>query len=131
MSGGPIGFSSDLAALPEGYKEFWKTAIEEYKLDRDIYANGSARILADGDGFVALEYSDELFEKCIVQLFTTRCFATDAVIYPVVDESAEYSLNGESISGRKIKENGILLSGICENDCKIIRFEKKVKKNEG
>ena len=131
MSGGPIGFSSDLAALPERYKEFWRAAISEYKLDREIYAKGSARILADGDGFTALEYCDENFDKCIVQLFTTRCFATDAVIYPVVDESAEYSLNGESISGREIKENGILLSGICENDCKIIRFEKKVKKNEG
>ena len=34
-----------------------------------------ARLLCDVDGAVCIEYSDEKFDKCIVQLFTTRCFA--------------------------------------------------------
>ena len=126
MTGGPIGFSSDLAALPERYKEFWRSAISEYKLDRDIYARGSARILADGDGFVAMEYFDDNFNKCIVQVFTTRCFATDAVVHPTVDEDAEYIMNGKSIWGREIKENGIVIGSLAANDCKIIKLEKKV-----
>lgn len=80
----------------------------------------------DGDGLTAFEYSDEHFDKCIVQLFTQRCFATDAVVYPAVDESAEYSLNGATVSGREIKENGILFERLSGFDCKTVKLEKKV-----
>lgn len=126
MSGGPVGFSCDLEALPEKYKAFWKAAIAEYKCDREVYASGSARILADGDGLVALEYADARFDKCIVQLFTQRSFATDALIYPAVDENAEYSLNGTTVSGREIKENGVLFEGLTAFDCRTVKLEKKV-----
>ena len=130
MTGGPIGFSFDIEALPERYKEFWRSAISEYKLYRQVYASGSARILADSDGLVAIEYSDEAFDKCVIQVFTTRCFATDAVIYPVIDEGAEYDFDGNRLSGCEIKENGIVFGGMTENDCKIVKLEKRVKNNE-
>lgn len=127
MTGGPIGFSSDLDALPDRYKALWKDAVSEFKEDRELYACGEARLLCDVDGAVCIEYSDEKFDKCIVQLFTTRCFATDMTLYPAIDESAEYIMNGAVVSGREIKENGILFGGISDYDCKILRLEKKVK----
>ena len=127
MTGGPIGFSSDLAALPESYKDFWKDAIAQFKADRALYAGGEARLLCDSDGAVCIEYTDESLEKCIVQLFTTRCFATDMTLFPVVDENADYILNGTEISGREIKENGILFEGVSDYDCRMVRLEKKVK----
>ena len=125
MTGGPIGFSFDIAALPERYKDFWRDAIAEFKRDREMYACGEARLLCDSDGAVCIEYSDKSLDSCIIQLFTTRCFATDMVLYPVVDDTAEYILNGAVVSGREIKENGIAFKGISDYDCKIVRLERK------
>lgn len=130
MTGGPIGFSSDLEALPEKYKSFWKTAIAEFKEDREIYAKGSARLLADADGVVAIEYADEDFDKCLVQVFSNRCFATDLLLYPVVDEQAEYIFDGKCLSGKDISTSGIVFSGITNNDCKILKLTKKDNCNE-
>jgi hypothetical protein len=48
-------------------------------------------------------------------------------LFPVVDENADYILNGTEISGREIKENGILFEGISDYDCRMVRLEKKVK----
>ncbi len=125
MTGGPIGFSSDLAALPERYKQFWKDAIAEFKADREVYANGTARILADDENLVAIEYADKTLEKCIVQVFTKDVHATDVTLYPALDETAAYSVNGEKRCGKDIKENGLLVEGLLDNDCKIIRFIKE------
>ena len=123
MTGGPIGFSYDIANLPVQYKEFWKTAIAEFKKDRDLYATGTARILADGDGITVIEYADKQFEQCIIQVFTQKSYATDMVIYPVVDERVDYEWNGARLSGRDIKENGITIDGIAENNSVVIRLK--------
>ena len=120
MTGGPIGFSCDIANLPEQYKQLWKNAIAEFKVDRELYATGTARILADGNGLTVLEYADKAHEKCIVQVFTQKTHATDIIVYPVVDENAEYECNDMRVSGKEIKENGITIGGLTENDCKIL-----------
>jgi hypothetical protein len=130
MTGGPIGFSSDLEALPEKYKSFWRSAIAEFKEDREIYAKGGARLLADADGVVAIEYADEDLDKCLIQVFSNRCFATDLLLYPVVDEQAEYIFDGKCLSGKDISTNGIVFSGITNNDCKILKLTKKDNCNE-
>lgn len=126
MTGGPIGFSSDLTALPDKYKKLWRDAIAEFKADRELYACGEARLLCDSEGAVCIEYSNEKFDKCIVQLFTTRCFATDMRLYPAIDENADYVVNGAVISGREIKENGIAFEALADFDCRTVRLEKKV-----
>jgi hypothetical protein len=48
-------------------------------------------------------------------------------LFPVVDENADYIMNGTEISGREIKENGVLFVGLSDFDCKTLRLEKKVK----
>lgn len=124
MTGGPIGFSCDINSLPLEYKEFWKEAISQFKQDRQIYINGTARVLIDNNSAFAIEYADIDFDKCILQIFTQKTYLTDIILYPVVDESAEYRYNETTLSGREIIKNGITIDGILENDCRIIRLEK-------
>ena len=125
MTGGPIGFSCDIANLPCNYKEFWKKAIIEFKEDRDLYSQGNARILVDANDVIAIEYADKSFKKCILQVFTKNSHLTDLTIYPVVDETAEYEYIDKKLTGKDIKENGLTLEKIIENDCIIIRLIKK------
>lgn len=126
MTGGPIGFSCDIANLPERYKEFWKTAIAEFKEERSLYANGTARILVDSNDLVVIEYADKAFEKCIVQIFTKNSHLTDLIVYPCVNEGAEYSYNGQILSGKSIQKNGITISSnIGDNNCLIIHLYAK------
>ena len=120
MMGGPIGFSCDIANLPQHYKDFWRTAIAEFKKDREIYAQGTARVLVDNDGIIVIEYADKQLRKCIIQVFAQRTHTTDMIVYPVVDVTAGYIWNGESLKGVEIKENGITVDGIMENSCVII-----------
>ena len=93
MTGGSIGFSCDIVNLPAQYKDFWKTAIAEFKKDRDLYATGTARILVDRNGITVIEYADKQFTQCIIQIFTQKSHATDMFIYPVVDERVDYEWN--------------------------------------
>ena len=37
MTGGPIGFSTDIAGCPQDEKEILKKHVEQFKLDRDFY----------------------------------------------------------------------------------------------
>lgn len=125
MTGGPIGFSCDIANLPHKYKEFWKKAIIEFKEDRALYSQGSARILVDTKDLIAIEYADKSFKKCILQVFTKNSHLTDLTMYPVVDKEAEYECDGKKLSGKEIAEDGLTLEKITENDCVIIRLIKK------
>ena len=124
MTGGPIGFSCDIANLPQCYKDFWKKAIAEFKKDRELYAQGTARILVDSDGITVIEYADKHLKECILQLFTQKTHATDMVIYPVVNEFMDYEWDGVRLRGMDIKEHGITIDGLTENNCVIISLKK-------
>ena len=124
MTGGPIGFSCDLDAFPERYKNFWKDAIAEFKQDREFYLKASARILTDTENLVVIEYADSQFEQCILQIFTKNSYATDLTVYPVVDKTAVYEKDGEQVTGKDICENGLRLSGFTENNCVCVRLKK-------
>ena len=125
MTGGPIGFSCDIASFPDDYKEFWKNAIAEFKADRELYAIGTARILVDTNDLVAIEYADNDFENCIIQVFTKRSYATDLTVYPFVESTNVYIYNEQKLTGKEIKENGITIERIIENNCVILRLNKE------
>ena len=125
VKGGPLGMSCDLAAFPENHKERWKSVISQYKLERDFYKNASARILVDSDTTTVLEYSDTAFDKCFIQVFTKTSYATDIIIYPIVDESASYTVGDEVISGKEIAEDGIYVKDLATYSCKAITLIKE------
>lgn len=124
MLGGPFGFSCDIAEFPIAYKEKWKNIIAQYKKDRAFYMTATARILIDTESVIAIEYADVKLEKCIVQVFTKVTYAYDLLLYPVLDENAEYYLNGEKLSGKVAMKDGVRLSDIKNNNCVTYAFEK-------
>ena len=57
-------------------------------------------------------------------MFTKNTYATDLVVYPVLDETAEYEMDGKRLTGKEIKKDGIKITGIVENNCIVLRLKK-------
>lgn len=125
--GGPIGFSCDINAFSDEYKNRWKAVIDEHKLTRDFYINASAKILVDSNEIIAIEYFDKNFDKLIIQVFSKVTYTYDLTVYPTVDENAEYVVNGQIVNGKSLKRDGLYISAdkyedifqgaLLDNDC--------------
>lgn len=125
MSGGPIGFSCDIAAFPEEYKKRWGEIISECKLNREFYKNATARILVDSDSIIIIEYSDATLDRCVIQVYTKITYSKSLIIYPVLDASKEYLYEGTLLSAKDIIDNGILIDNLLENSCQTLEFISK------
>jgi len=79
----------------------------------------------DSDGIIVVEYADLTFDLCVIQIFAKTTYAQEIVLYPVVCEEAEYRYGDSVISGKDIKENGILIQNIIDNNCQIIKLVRK------
>ena len=56
------------------------------------------------------QYSDMALSRVVVQLFMAKAEQNGFRIYPVLDESRQYCINGgEILSGKEIAEEGISL----------------------
>lgn len=124
LTGGPMGFSCNLD-VPDSYKEIWKNWILQYKKDRNFYIKANARILADSEEISIIEYSDSAFDRCVIQVFTKTTYALQLNVYPVVCKSSYYTVNGASLSGKELIEDGICLTDLKNNDCRIIELIKE------
>ena len=124
LTGGPMGFSCNLD-VPDSYKEIWKNWILKYKKDRDFYIKANARILADSEEISIIEYSDSAFDRCVIQVFTKTTYALQLNVYPVVCKSSYYTVNGASLSGKELIEDGNCLTDLKNNDCRIIELIKE------
>ena len=126
LSGGPIGFTCDIDAFPNKYKEFYKNFFAEYKKQRDFFITANARILSDTENVTTLQYSDKELNRVLVQVFSKLTYAADMQIYPVLDKNANYNYNGQIISGKELAEDGIriMFEGICDNMSHLIELKK-------
>ncbi len=124
MTGGPIGFSCDIAEFPEEYKEKFKAHIAKFKTDREFYMNASARLLADTPSITAIEYSDDAMSKIVINVFTKQTHACELTVYPAVDENARYRFGESLLDGRNIAEDGIRVDSLRNNDCAILELTK-------
>ena len=126
LSGGPIGFTCDIGAFPEKYKEFYKNFFCEYKKQRDFFRTASARILSDTENVTVLQYSDKKFDRVLVQIFSKLTYAPYMQIYPVVDKTANYSYDGQVLTGKELSEDGIRVrfDGVRDNMSKKIELIK-------
>ena len=115
--GGPMGFSCDLVALPEEYKNRWVSAIAQYKEDRDFFRTATAHILVDADAICVIEYASEKFERVVLQLFTKLVNAESLTVYPVLDTTAEYSYGEKCMKGADLASDGISFAGLREFSC--------------
>jgi hypothetical protein len=125
LKGGPIGFSCDIDGFSQEYKLRWKAFISQYKSDREFYKNATARILVDSEQIVVIEYADEKLDLCVIQIFTKTARANDLTIYPTVDSAANYSYLSDSVSGKSIEENGILIRDLKDNSCQTLVLRKE------
>ena len=125
LSGGPIGFSGDIAAYPDDYKERLKAFIAQYKQDRSFYMRANAHILVDSEEITVIEYADNDFNRCVIQFFTKLPYTDRLRVYPAVDSCADYDLNGNQISGTELTEEGILFENLTYNDCQTVTLSRR------
>ena len=124
MLGGPMGFSCDINAFPEEYKTRWKEVIAQYKQDREFYRTATARILIDDPEMIGLEYADKNLDRCVIQIFTKQSYASDLIIYPVVDKAATYSYQGTKLTGEEILKDGLYIKDMTDYACVCLEIRK-------
>lgn len=124
LTGGPMGFSSDLAGLPEAYKERYRALIAQYKKDREFFLGARAKILCEGYGVTAIEYFGEGYERIVLQVFTENAYAADIRLFPAADTDCAYLFGGATLPGFDLVQDGILIDDLHKNCCKTLVLEK-------
>lgn len=122
LTGGVMGFSTDIASYPQEEKEALKNLILNHKQNRDFYKNAVTRILYDSKDITAIQYSDYELEKIEVLIFSKVVHQCEVTVYPVVDTDKTYNFKEKAVLGKDIKENGITAS-IGDFECVILKFE--------
>ena len=108
LSGSPIGLSFDLNSLSDDTFLMLKEFISEFKAKRRLYKSATARLIADTETVIAIEYADKNLDEIEVVLFVNRRVQDGVTLYPLVDTSKNYlNAEGEKISGKEIAEEGI------------------------
>lgn len=125
LTGGPVGFSCDIADFPKKYKERWKELIAKHKQDRDFYMQASARILVDTEDIIVIQYADCDLTRSIIQIFTKTTYADNLIVYPVISEKDRYQTDGRELDGKDIMENGLYVQHLQNNCCRTIELIKK------
>ena len=124
ITGGPMGFSGDIAGYPEEYKQHFKALIAQYKQDREFYRTAIAHVLIDSDDITAIEYADPAYDKCVIQFFTKITYTNMLTVYPVLDATAQYRLDDTVKSGKQWMEDGIFQEKFFCNDCRTFTLER-------
>lgn len=124
LSGGPLGFSCDIDGFPPEYKQLWKEFIAQYKKDRDFFLKASSRILVDSEEITAIQYSDNDFNRIIIQLFTKTSYACELTVYPAIDSTAYYLAGENQVSATQVCQDGIRIEDLKNNSCRTIELIK-------
>lgn len=107
LTGGPIGFSADIASYPEDEKKLLTMHIAEYKKNREFYKNANLRILHRGETVTAIQYSDTELNRVVIQIFCKILNQKFVTVYPVLNKDMLYCINGKEIAGYEIAEKGL------------------------
>lgn len=108
LTGSPIGLSFDLNSLSDGAFLALKEFLAEFKEQRKLYKDANARLLADTETVLAIQYSSNDLDDIEITLFVNKRLQDSICLYPAVDEEKTYILeSGDKISGRVLSEDGI------------------------
>ena len=123
LKGGIAGFSCDLCALPQDFKEKIKKFAETYKQEREFYRMAAAKLLCDTPEITVIEYFDKTKSRIVIHVFTRIVQQTSLTIYLYI-ASGEYRYNDQTYSAEELRENGVTV-GIGSN-CgrEIVLFKK-------
>lgn len=113
MTGGPVGFSCDLALVSPEMRSHFKEFVAKTKENREFWKTAVVRILCDTPTVTVFQYSDMELSRLVLQLFTDHTQQDNFRIYPVLNEEKNYRINdGEVYSGKEIMEEGIAISSL-------------------
>ena len=111
MTCGPIGFSCDLSLLSSIARKHFKEFVAKVKKNREFWKMAVARILCDTNTLTVFQYSDMALSKVVVQLYTNHTQQDHFRVYPVLNETKNYYINGNQIlSGEEIAAEGLVVS---------------------
>ena len=124
LTGGPIGFSCDIAGYPAEEKACLKQFLDEYKAQRDFYKKAELRVLHDRPNLLVLQYSDPEAEQIVVQVFTKVTYQNQVTVYPVLPDGGKYRANDDCFCAKELKEEGILFDDLKDNSCQTLILKK-------
>jgi len=111
-AGGPIGLSCDLTKLSSDTRDMLRNMVQAHKENRTFWQNCSVRILTDAGDILVLQYTDPAFDQAVICAFAENVRQNSIRVYPVLSQDAVYTSNltEDSVTGKELGENGILLS---------------------
>lgn len=124
ITGGIMGFSCNIADYPEEEKAALKEMIARYKIDREFYKQSETRLLCDVENITVMQHNDKDFNRVIIQVFTRVLFQHQVTVYPVLDASSDYEVNGQTMSGKQIMNEGLVVCP-ADHDCVTVEYIKK------
>ena len=74
------------------------------------------RIIHDTPDITVIQYSNETFDRVLVQIFTNIILQDNITVYPVVEKDASYRFSEQTLSSEEITESGIKV-GIRDINC--------------
>ncbi len=107
LTGGVMGFSSNIADFPEYEKINLKEIIRKYKNDRNFYKNAVMRILYDIADVLVLQYSDSECKNNIIQVFCKNLSITEVTFYPELIKDRIYICNDTEYNSNDLISNGM------------------------
>ena len=126
LSGGPIGYSCDIAAFPAWYKKQTKAFFDDYKKTREYFISANIKVLCNTENLVVYEYFDENYKNIIIKFFTKLSYQEQLTVFPIVDVNADYVLADKVISGIIIAEDGITFNDLKDFHCIQMKLNKRV-----
>lgn len=107
LSGGPLGFSSDLSQLSELHFNELKKHVAQFKENRDFWAKAECRIPVDTDSLFILEFRSRDLSKVVTQIYIRHVLQKGMFVYPQVNPDKNYRINGgETVKGSTLMEEG-------------------------
>lgn len=123
LSGGPLGISCDLNEMSDELLDNLTEHISLFKQKREFWQNAVCRILADTDKLLVLEYSTSNEIEIIV--YADKIMQDCVYVYPTVNDSDIYLIDGNELSGKDISENGISVKIPGNYHASFVRLERK------
>ena len=123
LSGGPMGISCDLNCLSDDLLKQLALHTENFKKERDFWENAVCGILTDSDKTLVLEYS--AYNKIKIIVYTYKIMQDSVYVYPNIDTSAVYLINGREVRGCDIAENGLHVRLSGNYRCEFLDIERK------
>lgn len=99
FAGSPIGITTDLTAITDELREKLKEVIADFKAQEPFFRNASARVIADTNKVLAIQYETD-DEVKVVAYTGSPMTQTEMIIYPILD--GKFSVDGKEYDGNGI-----------------------------